>query len=341
MQFRSPPRPIMSRLLGRLVFSAIALAALFAAAYFGTLGVAHAQGVAVSSDAVAAATADLSSRTGVPAEDIALLRGEAVTWRDGCLGISVEGEFCTQALVDGFVLWLGDGTYAYRYHTNADGSALRFAEGNIPLAAVDSAPIPDGVVPAQPEAPVPQLPATATDLLAAITAQTGYSTQVLQTFAPVTQPFIAVPGTAFEIGATTGEVYELASPEEVKSIAVALQFDGTIAPPANATLWAVGTLIVILLDAPSHIAEQDAISAVIGDPLLLTIAGPLLPGTGEEAPQPPGALPNTGSGGLADRQPGAIPVWLWGIVGGVVALLVLSTAALWRRAHGGPTAVSR
>ena len=336
MSFRSPPPTVVSRLVGRLVLSAVALAALFVVAYFGTLGVAHAQEDGVSPDAVAAATADLATRTGVSAESITLLRGEAVTWRDGCLGVYVEGEFCTQALVDGFVLWLGDGAYAYRYHTNADGSVLSFAEGNIPLTAVDSAPLPDGVLPPETggEEPSAQpLPLTATELLAAITAQTGFETQVLQTFAPVTQPFIAVPGTAFQVGATTGEVYELASPEEVNTITVALQFDGAIAPTANATLWAVGALIVILNDAPSHIAEQDAISAVIGDPLLLTIAGPLLPGLGGDATPPPGALPATGSGGLLDAgdRGGDGPSWIWGIVASVLVILAGTNYGVQRR----------
>ena len=333
MSFRSPSRTRTARLFHRLFLAAALLVGVFAAAYFGALGVVHAQGVGVSPEAVAAATADLAARTGVPADNITLLRGEVVTWRDGCLGVYTEGEFCTQALVDGFVLWLGDGASAYRYHTNADGSALRFAEGNIPLADVASAPLPTGVVatPTEPQ-PQPLPPATAADLLAAITAQTGLSTQVLQTFAAVTQPFVPVPGTAAQIGTAYTEIYELPTPEAIKTITVGLQFDGTITPPANATLWAIGQLLVILTDAPSHLAEQDAISAVIGGPLVLTIAGPLLPGTGGEVPPPPAALPNTGSGGLAvaaRHHDG--PAWVWGIIAGVLVVLAGANYGFQRR----------
>lgn len=61
MRFRAPSRPLAARFVQRLFLAAVALAALFAAAYFGTLGVAHAQGVGISADAVAAAALALST----------------------------------------------------------------------------------------------------------------------------------------------------------------------------------------------------------------------------------------------------------------------------------------
>lgn len=336
MRFRAPSRPLAARLVSRFFLSIVALAALFAAAYFGTLGVTHAQeGGDDLQRAFFVARADLAIRLTIAEDEISIKRAEPVIWNDACLGAAAPDELCAQVLTDGWVLWLlaGPGDF-YRYHANLDGSVVRFGEALSPDIYYPDLPLPPGATlrpEAAPETPAPPLPATAADLLAAITAQTGFSTQVLQTFAPVTQPFITVSGTAFQVGATTGEVYELASPDEVKTITVALQFDGTIAPPANATLWAVGALIVILNDAPSHIAEQDAISAVIGDPLLLTIAGPLLPGTGGEASPPPGALPNTGSGGLAAGSTGFAPVWVWGIVAGVLVVLAGANYGFQRR----------
>lgn len=47
---------------------------------------------------------------------------EAVTWPDGCLGLSRVGQACTEALVDGFriELALGDGVYEVRTDLTGD-----------------------------------------------------------------------------------------------------------------------------------------------------------------------------------------------------------------------------
>jgi hypothetical protein len=54
-------------------------------------------------EAIATAAIDmLASRMGVPATRFTVDRVEAVTWPDGCLGISTPGIACTQALVPGY-----------------------------------------------------------------------------------------------------------------------------------------------------------------------------------------------------------------------------------------------
>jgi hypothetical protein len=45
---------------------------------------------------------DAATRIGVPAEEIAVVRAEAVTWSDGSLGCPEPGMGYTQALVDGY-----------------------------------------------------------------------------------------------------------------------------------------------------------------------------------------------------------------------------------------------
>lgn len=95
---------------------------------------------------VDAATADLVERASAQAEDVELVRSEAVTWSDGCLGAAEPGEQCTQALVPGWALWLAVGDEAYRYHTD-DTNIVRFGAGPLPLAEVAADPLPAEATP--------------------------------------------------------------------------------------------------------------------------------------------------------------------------------------------------
>ena len=104
--------------------------------------------------AVAAALASAADRV-VP------LRVEPVTWRDGCLGLAEADELCSQALVDGWAIWLAVDDLAYRAHSNGDGSVLRLAAEAVAAAAVGQAPLPAGALP-RPQ----QLPATGNGALA-------------------------------------------------------------------------------------------------------------------------------------------------------------------------------
>ena len=106
-------------------------------------GPAHAQAPAAVVDA---ATAHLAEQLDVDPAGLELLRSEAVTWSDGCLGVYDPDIACTMALVDGFALWLSDGDVAYRYHTDATGTVVRLAESGIALGEIAGAPLPEGQV---------------------------------------------------------------------------------------------------------------------------------------------------------------------------------------------------
>ena len=88
---------------------------------------------------VAAAAAQAS----VSEANVEILRTEAVTWTDGCLGVPATGEACTQALVDGFVVWTLAGGTVQRYHTDAQ-SSVRLGESGIATSAVAGASLPTG-----------------------------------------------------------------------------------------------------------------------------------------------------------------------------------------------------
>ena len=140
------PRALDVRPPTVLMLSLALCAALLALAPAGRL---HAQ---VPPDVVQAAQADLAERLG--GEDPAayeVLRSEAVTWSDGCLGVHEPDIACTTALVDGFALWLSDGDVAYRYHTDATGSIVRLAESGIALGEVAGAPLPGGQIAPPPD----------------------------------------------------------------------------------------------------------------------------------------------------------------------------------------------
>lgn len=60
---------------------------------------------------------DLAGRLKVDVEKVSIVKFELVTWPDGCLGVHRPGVLCTQALVDGFLAVLTDGSgTGYRYH---------------------------------------------------------------------------------------------------------------------------------------------------------------------------------------------------------------------------------
>ncbi len=47
------------------------------------------------------------------------------TWPDGCLGLAKPGEFCTQALVQGWRIILTDNQKTWVYRTDSSGANLR------------------------------------------------------------------------------------------------------------------------------------------------------------------------------------------------------------------------
>lgn len=69
----------------------------------------------------------LSETLDLPSEQISLISTEAVTWRDGCMGIVRVGVMCTQAEVPGYKVILDADSRKYEIHTNKDGSVALIA----------------------------------------------------------------------------------------------------------------------------------------------------------------------------------------------------------------------
>lgn len=61
----------------------------------------------------------------VPADQLQLIDATAQIWPDGCLGLADAGEFCTLALVDGWVATVTDGEHIWIYRTDSDGTQIR------------------------------------------------------------------------------------------------------------------------------------------------------------------------------------------------------------------------
>src|SRR5688572_31592429 len=90
------------------VLGALGLALVLVASANST---AAAQTPALPASLLDAVKADAATRAGVPAVTVQLLRADAVTWDNGCLGIPPSGS-CTLALVEGYVVWVAAGTPA-------------------------------------------------------------------------------------------------------------------------------------------------------------------------------------------------------------------------------------
>lgn len=75
-----------------------------------------------ASDTTKAAIADLVARFGVSADDISVVRSEAVTWRDSSLGCPEDGMGYAQVLVDGWLVVLQANGTTYEYHSGSSPS---------------------------------------------------------------------------------------------------------------------------------------------------------------------------------------------------------------------------
>ena len=72
-----------------------------------------------------AAIAALSQNLGLTPDKIKLISTEAVDWPDSCLGISMEGISCAQAITSGFQVILEANGKQLEYRTNQDGTLIR------------------------------------------------------------------------------------------------------------------------------------------------------------------------------------------------------------------------
>jgi hypothetical protein len=68
---------------------------------------------------------DLSRRTKIPLQQIAVKTAKAMTWPDGCLGLAKTDEFCTQMLIQGWQIILSHNKKTWIYRTDSQGKAIR------------------------------------------------------------------------------------------------------------------------------------------------------------------------------------------------------------------------
>ncbi len=76
--------------------------------------------------AVEAAIADLAEQLGVAPEDITVVDSLDTDWPNACLGLAEEDEACAEIITPGYIVILEVDGQRYEYHTNSDGSSLRY-----------------------------------------------------------------------------------------------------------------------------------------------------------------------------------------------------------------------
>ncbi len=74
------------------------------------------------SPAETAAIQYVSSHYNIPADQIKVLKTEAVTWPNGCLGVVIPGVMCTDVVTEGYKITLEAKSQQFEIHTNLDGS---------------------------------------------------------------------------------------------------------------------------------------------------------------------------------------------------------------------------
>lgn len=74
---------------------------------------------------IAATRQDLSQKTNISVNRLQIQAAQPQTWPNGCLGLAKPGEFCTQALVEGWRIILTDKQKTWVYRTDSSGANLR------------------------------------------------------------------------------------------------------------------------------------------------------------------------------------------------------------------------
>lgn len=75
------------------------------------------------------AKSDLAKRLGIPVDEIVLVKSEAVTWSDACLGIHTPGVACADVITPGYLILLSAQGNTYEYHTDQSSRALLCESG--------------------------------------------------------------------------------------------------------------------------------------------------------------------------------------------------------------------
>jgi hypothetical protein len=79
----------------------------------------------VPDSVIIATRQDLSQKTKIPISQLQVKSATTQTWSDGCLGLANPGEFCTQALVEGWRVVLTNNQKTWVYRTDRTGGNLR------------------------------------------------------------------------------------------------------------------------------------------------------------------------------------------------------------------------
>ncbi|MEZ4502674.1 MAG: hypothetical protein R3C39_08615 [Dehalococcoidia bacterium] len=89
-----------------------------------------------------ALVATFLAEVGTTQSGILIERYTPVTWKDGCMGVNEGEAACTQALVDGWVLWVSSDNVGYRFHANLDASIMLLAAQGVPIDSMATAGLP-------------------------------------------------------------------------------------------------------------------------------------------------------------------------------------------------------
>lgn len=84
-------------------------------------------------DLMAALISDLGQRTGAKAEQVTVIRAQAVVWNDGSLGCPQPGMVYTQALVRGYWVVLAFEGKTFDYHAAENGYFVLCENGQPPM----------------------------------------------------------------------------------------------------------------------------------------------------------------------------------------------------------------
>ncbi len=68
---------------------------------------------------------DLSQQTQIPLNKLTITKAKKELWSNGCLDLAQEGEFCTQAMVPGWRVFVSGDDQTWIYHTDQQGRFLR------------------------------------------------------------------------------------------------------------------------------------------------------------------------------------------------------------------------
>jgi hypothetical protein len=97
--------------------------------------------VVLPSSVANAVVEDLSSKIGIPAGELKIIKHSRETWTDGCLGLGTLVEQCLQVQVEGWRVTLSNGRFSWVYRTDLTGLVLRLENQiatNLPPAVADA-----------------------------------------------------------------------------------------------------------------------------------------------------------------------------------------------------------